>query len=81
MLRDIVYATYKYIKDVHTFQINVLIRFLTSSACIEPHGFTIRKTVCTRSFLWYVFHAEIKIKGFYKVSNYKMLRFNISIGT
>jgi len=71
MSRDVVYATYT--KDMHTFQINALIRFLTSSACIEPHGFIIRKTVCTHSFLLYGFRAEITIKGFYKVSNYKML--------
>ena len=35
---------------MHTFQINALIRFVTSSTCFEPHGFLIRVTICTRSF-------------------------------
>jgi len=34
---------------MHTFQINALIQFLTSSACFKPHGFIIRKTVCTHT--------------------------------
>jgi len=41
---------------IHTFQINVLIQFFMSSTCFE-HVFTIRKTICTCSFLWYVFHV------------------------
>jgi hypothetical protein len=41
--------------EMHTFQINDLIRFSTSSTCLEPHGFIIRKSVCVRSFVWYVF--------------------------
>jgi len=28
-----------------------------SSACFEHHVFIIRKTICTCSFLWCVFHA------------------------
>ena len=35
---------------MQTFQINVFIRFLTFYARLQPHGFIIRKTVCTRSF-------------------------------
>jgi len=27
---------------MHNFQINALIRYLTSSTCFEPHGFIIR---------------------------------------
>jgi len=42
---------------MHTFQINVLIQFLVSSACFEHHVFIIRKTIFTCSFLWYVFLA------------------------
>jgi len=42
---------------MHTFQINVLIKFLVSSTCFEHHAFIIRKTICTCIFLWYVFHA------------------------
>jgi len=34
---------------MHAFQINALIQFLTSSTCFKPHGFIIRKTVCTRT--------------------------------
>jgi hypothetical protein len=37
-------------QEMHTFQINVLIRFLMSSTCFEPHGCFITKTVCKRSF-------------------------------
>jgi len=32
------------------FQINALIRFLTSSTCFYPHGFIIRKRAGTCSF-------------------------------
>jgi len=39
---------------MHTIQINSLIRFLTSSTYFEPHGFIIRKTVGTCTFVWYV---------------------------
>jgi len=35
--------------EMHKLKINALIRLLTSSTCFEPHGFIIRKTVCTRS--------------------------------
>jgi len=42
---------------MHTFQINVLIHFLESSTCFEHSVFIIRKTICTCSFLWSVFHA------------------------
>jgi len=28
-----------------------------SSPCFEHHVFIIRKTICTCSFLWYVFHT------------------------
>ena len=35
---------------MHTFQINVLVRFLTSSSYFESHGFIIRKAVSTGSF-------------------------------
>ena len=36
---------------MHTFQINALIRFLTSSTYSEIRGFIIRKTVCLGCFL------------------------------
>jgi len=51
---------------MNTFHTNAVIQFLRSSACtcFEPHGFIIRKTVCTCSFVWYVLHAEITIQGF-----------------
>ena len=39
------------------FQINVLIQFSVSSTCFEHHVFIIRKTICTCSFLWFVFHT------------------------
>ena len=35
--------------ETHAFQINALIRFSTSSTRFKPHGFIIRKTVCTSS--------------------------------
>jgi len=35
---------------MHTFEINVLIRFLTSSTCFEPHGCIIKKTAFKRRF-------------------------------
>jgi len=35
---------------MHTFQINVLIKFLVSSTCFEHHVFIIRKTICTCIF-------------------------------
>jgi hypothetical protein len=40
---------------MHTFQINVLIQFLASSTRFEHHVFIIRKTICTCSFVWYMF--------------------------
>jgi len=48
---------------MHTFQINALIQFLVSftCTCFETHGFIIRRTLRTSSFVWYVFHAEITI--------------------
>jgi len=51
---------------MHTFQINVLLEFLASSACFEHHVFIIRKTSCTCIFVWNVFHTEFTIK-LYKV--------------
>ena len=33
----------------------VLIQFLASCTCNEHHVFIIRKTICTCSFVWYVF--------------------------
>ena len=47
---------------MHTFQIDVLIQFLASSTGFEHHVFIIGKTICTCSFVWYVFHTEITIK-------------------
>jgi len=47
---------------MHTFDINVLIQFLASSACLEQHVFIIRKAICTCCFVWNVFHTEITIK-------------------
>ena len=46
---------------MHAIQINVLIQFFVSFACYEHLVFVIRKTICTCSVLWYVFHAEIKV--------------------
>ena len=43
-----------YTNEMHTFQINTLIRFLTSATCFEPHGFIIRKTV----YVAYLYHSE-----------------------
>jgi len=40
---------------MHTFQINVLIQFLASSIRFEHHVIIIRKTICTCSFVRYVF--------------------------
>jgi len=34
-------------KNMHTFQINVFIHFLSSSTCFEHNVFIIRKTICT----------------------------------
>ena len=36
--------------ETNAFQINALIRFLTASTRFKPHGFIIRKTVCTSRF-------------------------------
>ena len=44
-------------QQMHTFEINVLIHFLASSACFEHHVFIIRKTTCTRTFVWCFFHT------------------------
>jgi hypothetical protein len=40
--------------QMHTFQINVLIQSLVSSACFKHRVFIIRKTICISIFLWYV---------------------------
>jgi len=40
---------------MYTLQINVLIQFLVPSTCFEHRVFIIWKTICTCSFLWYVF--------------------------
>jgi hypothetical protein len=37
------------------FHINTSIRFLTSSACFEPHGFIFRKKVVTAVTVWCVY--------------------------
>jgi len=58
---------------MHTFQINGLIQFLVFSTCFEHHVFILRKTICTCSFLWYVFGAEITEKSLYEISECKML--------
>ena len=47
----------------HNIQI-VLIQLLVFSTCFEHPVFIIRKTICTCSFVSYVFHAEIKIEGY-----------------
>jgi len=44
-------------QQMHTLQINILIQFLVYSTCFEHHLFIIRKTICTCSFVWYVFHT------------------------
>jgi hypothetical protein len=49
---------------MHTFQIKLLIQFFVSSICVEHHVFIIRKTICYMQILWYVFHAEVTIKGY-----------------
>jgi hypothetical protein len=50
---------------MHNFQINALIRFLSSSTCFEPQGFIIRKTFCTRSFgmVSFVMHFVSSLAG------------------
>jgi hypothetical protein len=45
------------INKIDTFKIDVLIHFVVSSTCFEHHVFMIRNTICTCSFLWYVFHV------------------------
>jgi len=42
---------------MYIFKINDLIQLLESSTCFEHRVFTIRKTICTCSFVWYVFHT------------------------
>jgi len=42
---------------MHTFQITELIQVFESFTCFEPHVFIMRSTVCTHSFVWYIFHA------------------------
>jgi hypothetical protein len=44
-------------QQMHTFQINVLIKFLASSTCFASHVFIIRKTICACSFIRYVSHV------------------------
>ena len=48
--RAILYNYVTYSKEMHTFQINALIQVLASSTYLEPHGFIMRKTICTSSF-------------------------------
>jgi len=42
---------------MHTFQIIVLIQFLTSCTRFDHHVFITRKTICACSFVWYVSHT------------------------
>ena len=42
-----------------TFEIDFLIQFLASYTCFEHHVFTIMKTICTCSFVWYVFFVHL----------------------
>jgi len=44
---------------MHTFQINTLIQFLTSSTHFKLHGFILRKRVVCAAFVWYVLHALV----------------------
>jgi len=43
---------------MHTFQINAVIRFLTSSTCFEPHDSSSGRPFVHAGFVWYVFHAR-----------------------
>jgi len=43
--------------EMHTLQINALIRFLTSCKCFEPYGFIVRRTDYTRNFCIVCFYA------------------------
>jgi len=49
-------------QQMHAFQIDELIQFSASFTDFEYHVFIIKKTICTCSFIWYIFHAEIIIK-------------------
>jgi hypothetical protein len=40
---------------MHAFKIKVLIQSFVSSTWFEHHVFIIRQTICTCSFIWYVF--------------------------
>jgi len=40
---------------MYSFQITVLIQFLVSCTCFEHRVFIIRKTICTCSFVLYIF--------------------------
>jgi len=44
-------------QQMQTFQINALIQFLASPTRFEHSVLVVRKTVCTCSFVWYVFHT------------------------
>ena len=44
-------------QNAHSFKFKVLIQFFMPSICCEYHVFSIRKTICTCSFIWCVFHA------------------------
>jgi len=66
---------------MHTFQINALIRFVMSSTCFEPHGFFVRKTICTCSFCMVCFSHMYKLSSWWwthEVSNmYKMSKIEL----
>jgi hypothetical protein len=49
LYRALCYNYTTHINEIHTLQINALIRFLTSSTFFKTHGFIIRQTVCSRS--------------------------------
>ena len=43
--------------EKNAFHINALILILTCTTCFKPHGFIIRKMVCTSSFCMACFHT------------------------
>jgi len=47
-------------QQMHNFQINILIKFLVSSACFEHHMFIVRKTICTSFHLLNWLHKCMK---------------------
>jgi hypothetical protein len=56
---------------MHTFQINVLIKIFSSSPCFEHLMFIVSKTILYMHFVWYVFQAEITIRGYIQYIKYK----------